>query len=249
MGTYMSDKNNNFPNFLSGGGEMNRLIRDYDWSGTSVGSIDTWPQSLKTTLNIILKSKFPMLLWWGNDMIQFYNDTYRSMLGENGKHPAALGKKGKDGWPETWSILKPLIDHVIRENEAIFSENQLVPIYRNGKMEDAYWTFSYSPVNNDNGDISGVLVVTTETTKYVNSIESLKQSEERFQNLVREATVGIIVMSGEEMKVEIVNELYGRLINRNPEDLLGKPLFSIIPEAADPFLNILNNVRLSGVPV
>ncbi|MEJ0082371.1 MAG: PAS domain-containing protein [Puia sp.] len=114
-------------------------------------------------------------------------------------------------------------------------------------MEDAWWTFSYSPVNDDSGNTGGVLVVTTETTKYVHSIDTIKRSEERFQNLVREATVGIVVMTGEEMKIEIVNELYGRLINRTPEELLGKPLFDIIPEAADPFLNILNTVRLSGV--
>jgi PAS domain S-box-containing protein len=245
----MADGNSNIPHFLSGPGEMTRLIREYDWSNTSVGPMDKWPQSLKTTLNTVLKSKFPMLLWWGEDLIQFYNDTYRIMLGDNGKHPAALGQKGKEGWAETWSILQPLIDYVISENESIFNENQFVPIYRNGVMEEAYWTFSYSPVSDDNGNTGGVLVVTMETTKYVNSIDRIKRSEERFQNLVREATVGIIVMTGEEMKVEIVNEFYGRLINHTTEELLGHPLFDIIPEAADPFLAILNNVRTSGIPV
>ncbi len=249
MEKHIFDNKYKVPNFLSGGGEMSRLIREYDWSGSSVGPIEKWPQSLKTTLNIILKSKFPMLLWWGEDLIQFYNDTYRSMLGNNGKHPSALGQKGKEGWTETWPILKPLIDYVVTENESVFNENQLVPIYRNGRMEDAYWTFSYSPVTDENGNIGGVLVITTETTKYVNSIEAIKGSEERFQNLVRDATVGIIVMTGEEMKVEIVNETYGRLIDRTPDELLGKPLFDIIPETSDPFLNILNNVRLTGVPV
>jgi PAS domain S-box-containing protein len=190
-----------------------------------------------------------MLLWWGDDLIQFYNDTYQSILGDQGTHSVALGQKGKDGWAETWSVMRPQIDYVISANESIFNENQLIPIYRNGRLEDTYWTFSYSPVMDDGGNIGGVLLVTTETTQYVNSIETIKRSEERFQNLVREATVGIIVLTGEEMKVEIVNELYGRLINRTTEELLGKPLFEIIPEAANPSLNILNSVRLSGVPV
>jgi hypothetical protein len=74
------------PPFLSGGGEMGHLVREYDWSTTSIGSRDTWPQSLRTTLSIILNSKFPMFLFWGKDLLCFYNDAYRPSLGNNGKH-------------------------------------------------------------------------------------------------------------------------------------------------------------------
>ncbi len=89
-----------------------------------------------------------MFLWWGEDLIQFYNDAYRPSLGNNGKHPTALGQKGEDCWPEIWPVIKPLIEQVVTENESTWSENQLIPIYRNGSLEDVYWTFSYSPVNN-----------------------------------------------------------------------------------------------------
>jgi hypothetical protein len=85
----------NYP-FLQGGGEMGELTRAFDWSQTSLGSPDKWPQSLRTTVSTILSSKFPMFLWWGEELIQFYNDAYRPSLGNHGKHPLALGQKGKD---------------------------------------------------------------------------------------------------------------------------------------------------------
>src|SRR5205085_956808 len=86
--------------FLKGGGEMGELTRNYDWSQTPVGGPECWPQSLRTTLSILLNAGFPMFLWWGEDLIQFYNDAYRPSLGNNGKHPTALGQKGQDCWPE-----------------------------------------------------------------------------------------------------------------------------------------------------
>ena len=101
--------------FLSGGGEMGERIRTYDWSKTQVGSIRDWPQSLKTTLNILVNSNFPMFLWWGNDLVQFYNDAYRKILGADGRHPGALGQTAKECWPEVWNSISPLISQVIEK--------------------------------------------------------------------------------------------------------------------------------------
>src|SRR5690606_1889611 len=129
---------------------------------TQLGSPETWPQSLKTTLSILLNARFPMFLWWGDDLIQFYNDAYRPSFGEFGKHPEALGQKGADCWPEIWPTIKPLIDQVRLGGPATWSEDQLIPINRNGKLEDVYWTFSYNPVYIENGQIGGVLVVRSE---------------------------------------------------------------------------------------
>src|SRR5688572_1637121 len=122
--------------FLEGGGELGALTRAFDWSKTVIGACDQWPQALKTTVGIILHSDFPMFLWWGDDMIQFYNDAYRPSLGENGKHPKALGQPARECWPEIWNIIYPLIEQVRTTARSFFSENQLVPIYRNGKIED-----------------------------------------------------------------------------------------------------------------
>ena len=93
--------------FLQGGGEMGELTRNFPWETTAVGSPETWPQSLRTALNILLNARFPMFLWWGNELIQFYNDAYRPSLGENGKHPTALGQRGEECWPEIWPTIKP----------------------------------------------------------------------------------------------------------------------------------------------
>lgn len=174
----MSDKVENFPtrdaaqshpeSVIRGGGQMGALIRSMDWSKTSVGEISSWPQSLKTTVNMLLNSKFPMFLWWGPDLVQFYNDAYRSSFGTEGeKHPQAMGQKGKDCWQEIWHIIYPQIEQVLNEGTPTWNENQLVPIYRNGILEEVYWTYSYSPAFNDDGKVEGVLVVVTETTKEV----------------------------------------------------------------------------------
>lgn len=164
--------------FLTGGGEMGERIRNFNWASTSVGSIESWPQSLKTTISIIINSKFPMFLWWGNDLVQFYNDAYRPSLGNDGKHPLALGQKGEDCWPEIWPIIKPLIDQVLAGGEATYNDDQLIPIFRNGKIEDVYWTFGYSPVKDESGNIAGVLVICTENTEKVQDFKRLKESED-----------------------------------------------------------------------
>jgi len=158
--------------FLNDGGQMGELTRAFDWSATTIGSSSTWPTSLRTTVSLILTSKFPMLLWWGPEMIQIYNDAYRPAFGfgEGGKHPAALGQRAKDCWSETWSIIEPLINQVWTTGEATWSEDQHILINRNGRTEDTYWIFSYSPVRIESGQIGGILVVCTETTDKANTL-------------------------------------------------------------------------------
>ncbi|MEO5570881.1 MAG: PAS domain S-box protein [Bacteroidia bacterium] len=186
----MKAKEKKIPAFLTGGGDMGDLIRSFDWSKSVVGSPDTWPQSLRTTLSILLNSKFPMFLWWGNDLIQFYNDAYRPSLGNDGKHPTALGQKGEDCWQEIWPIIKPLIDQVRNGGDSTWSENQLIPIYRNGKLENVYWTFSYSSVLKEDGEVGGVLVTVIETTEKVNNFKKLAESNDQLNFAIEAAELG-----------------------------------------------------------
>lgn len=231
--------------FLSGGGEMGELTRSYDWSQNSIGTPDQWPHSLKTTLGIILHSSFPMFLFWGENLICFYNDAYRPSLGTNGKHPA-LGKKAIDVWPDIWDFIGPLIKQVFETNAAVWYEDQLLPIYRNGKMEDVYWTFSYSPAYGDDGKVSGVFVTCTETTTKVNNQKRLEESEQKFRTLVEELPLSTCVLKGRDMVVEIVNETAIQTWGKGP-DVLGKPLAEVLPElAGQQYLQILDEVYTTG---
>ena len=215
--------------FLQGDGEMAELTRKYDWASTILGDPESWCSTLKSFVSTVLLSKSPMFLWWGNDLIQFYNDAYRSSLGKEGegKHPLALGQCGKDCWPEIWPTIKPLIDHVIQKKEGVWNEDLLVPIFRNGGIEDVYWSFGYTPVLEEDGNVGGVLVTCQETTQKVNMLRKLKESDDRFKNLIRDSTVGIIVLEGESFVVKVVNDIYCTLIQKNYEDVIGQCIFDI----------------------
>jgi signal transduction histidine kinase len=163
---------------FAGTGEMSALIRDFNWSATPLGPVDQWPHSLKTTVAMLLHSRHPMFLWWGPELIQIYNDAYLPSFGI-GKHPAALGQRGDECWPEIWHIIGSQIDDVMQRGVPSWHEDALVPIFRNGAIEDVYWTYGYSPVFKDDGSIGGTLVVCTETTARV--------SAARHEAMLREA--------------------------------------------------------------
>lgn len=233
--------------FLSKGGEMGALTRAKDWSKTLVGSVETWPQSLRTTLGLLLNSKFPMFLFWGPEHICFYNDAYRPSLGNDGKHPSILGQKGADSWPEIWDFIKPLIDQVILEGEATWHEDQLLPIYRNGRMEDVYWTFSYSPVNNESGKPAGVLVICNETTEKVKLVKKLEDSNSRYLNNILQTPSAMCIFRGPDYIVEIANTLMLELWGRKENEVVNKPIFEGLPEAKGQGLEtILENVYKTG---
>lgn len=169
---------------------MGELTRNYDWSSTSLGPVDHWPLSLKNTVGIVLHSAFPMFLFWGDDLLCFYNDSFRPSLGANGKHPA-IGKKAKEVWHEIWDFIGPLIKNVMQTGEPVWFEDQLVPFYRNGRIEDIYWTFSSSPTYGDDGKISGVFVTCVETTDNLNSFKTLKDSRNELEFAIDAAELGV----------------------------------------------------------
>ncbi len=153
--------------FLSGGGEMGVLIATYPWKDTSLGAIESWPQGLRTALSVMLNSRFPMFLFWGPELTSFYNDAFRPSLGNNGKHPSALGQPGRVAWSDEWDEIKPLLDQVRDGGEAVWAEDTFVPFFRDGHLEETYWTFSYSSVRDETGAVAGIFVTCAETTKKV----------------------------------------------------------------------------------
>ena len=154
-----------FADFLAGGGEMGALMRATDWSSTPVGPVEAWPQSLRTAISILLESKFGTMVAWGPELTHFHNDAYRPILGDS-KHPSQ-GKRVADVFPEIWeSFIKPLFDGV-RQGKAVGFENLLVPLHRNGFLEEIYFTFSYNPIRDESSGIGGIFVTVSETTASV----------------------------------------------------------------------------------
>ena len=154
------------PWFLTGGGESGRAARAVDWATTPLGPPERWPATLKTTIATMFRARQPMFLWWGKDLIQIYNDEYLPSFGE-GKHPRAMGQPGRECWQEIWPIIGPQIDDVMERAIGSWNEDALVPIFRNRKLEEVYWTYTYSPVFGDDGAVAGTLVICTETTNRV----------------------------------------------------------------------------------
>jgi signal transduction histidine kinase len=151
--------------FLDGGGAMADIIRRRDWSDSPLGPPETWPGALKMAVGTCLSSRFPMVVWWGPDLLMLYNDAWIPILGES-KHPAGLGRPGAESWPETWPIVGAQFEAALR-GTANWSEDLLLASDRKGYIEECYFTYSHSPLRDASGDIVGVFTAVAETTARV----------------------------------------------------------------------------------
>ncbi len=195
---------------LAGGGEMGALMRSTDWSRTPLGPLSAWPQSLRTIVSTCLNSRFPILIWWGRDLVKLYNDAYRDIVGS--KHPRALGAPGREVWPEIWNIIGPMLEGVLDRGEATWSEDILLPLERKGYPEECYFTFSYSPIRDESGGIGGVFTAVTETTHRVIGDRRLRTLRE-----LASATL-------ESRSAEAVCAAAMAMLGKNPHDL---PFFAL----------------------
>ncbi len=200
--------------FLDGGGEMGQRIRELDWSRTSLGAIDEWPQSLQTAVSICLRSRFPIILWWGQDLTVIYNDAYSPMLG--GKHPGALGQPGLSrlawGDPEVSAVIGPMLRRVLERGEATWSEDRLLILERRGFPEECYFTWSYSPIQDEAGKVGGVFTAVTEMSE--------KVIGQRRLSILRD-------LADRSLEAKTVNETYDnatQILSQHPLDL---PFFLI----------------------
>ncbi len=234
-----------FPrNQIFGTGEMARLTRAFDWSQTTVGPIEQWPDSLLVTVNTMLSSRHPMFLWWGKDLVQFYNDAYRPSIGAD-KHPSALGQRGVDCWPEIWPIIGPEIDAVMSRGQACWHEDQLVPIMRDGRLEDVYWTYGYSPVRDNNGAISGTLVVCTETTNAFIAENRLRTSQQQYKALFELAADAIFV-ADTDGNIKEANLAACRLLGYGRDELFERSYAQLVTENEVPRLWDARDALLRG---
>ena len=222
-----------------GGGQMGELIRQLDWRATPLGDLACWPDGLRTAVDVMLDTRHPAALTWGAEMIFLYNDGCAGLLSPD-KHPRILGLPAAHAWPESHDIVSVEISDVLNGGGSVWQENRRIPIQRDGKVEDAWWTYSRSPVHDaraPNG-IGGVLTLITETTK---PVLAQRGSEARFRALFEQSPlmVHIFDRSGQTLAVNPALErtfgvsadaMLGYNVYRDPQ-LQGSPVHSLIERA------------------
>ncbi|HEX2134455.1 MAG TPA: PAS domain-containing protein, partial [Microvirga sp.] len=228
--------------FLTGGGDMGARMRAHDWTTSTLGPPERWPQSLRTTVSLLLSSRFPMFVAWGPDLAFLYNDGYAPILGA--KHPAALGRPFREVWSEIWRDISPLVERALR-GEATFHEDLPLTMRRAGFEEQTYFTFSYSPVRDESGRIAGMFCACTETTAEVTARSALKAERERLHELFHQAPGFMAVLRGPDHVFELTNAAYLQLVGHR--DLVGKPVREALPDLeGQGFFDLLDRVYRSG---
>ncbi|MGI4721637.1 MAG: ATP-binding protein [Janthinobacterium lividum] len=230
--------------FLSGGGQMGAMMRAHDWSTSPLGHPRSWPQALRTTVGLMLNSKFPMFVAWGPELGFLYNDSYVSVLGE--KHPGALGRRFHDIWREIWDDIHPLIVRALK-GDSTYMDRLPLRMHRHGYDEDTWFRFSYSPVRDEDGTVAGMFCACVEMTGEVLAERYRNEENQRLMTLFEQAPGILAVLRGPDHVFEITNQSYMQLIGHR--GLIGKPAREALPEVADQgFFELLDQVYQSGQP-
>ncbi|HMJ67611.1 MAG TPA: PAS domain S-box protein [Cyclobacteriaceae bacterium] len=223
----------------------NELLKSFDWTATALGDSQAWSQSLRTSISICLNSKFPIIVLWGSEMIQIYNDAYKDMIGL--KHPRAYGAKAKDVWAELWPEIGPMLDSVLKNGESFLLENHPFTLNRKGYDEQRYFTFSYSPVYNDT-HVEGIFVSVNDTTEIILNNQNLRKlRDKQLKNLFVQAPIALSILRGPDHVIEVANDEILKLWGKTSEEVMDKPVFEAIPEARDQgYEDLLNRVFTTG---
>jgi PAS domain S-box-containing protein len=236
---------------FSGGGELGALCRAKDWATHPLGPVEGWPQSLKTTVSIVLNSRFPMIVLWGRELFQIYNDSYRLLMGA--KHPSGLGQGNRECWPEVWHINETIYPRVF-DGESLLFEERMYPLAPHGKPQEYYLTLNYHPVSDESGQVGGVVVTIIDVTKEVlargerdRALAEAKAERERLYEVFMQAPAIIAVLEGPEHVFRVANSRYRALVGGR--DVVGKPLAEALPEiSGQGFRELLDGVRTTGKP-
>ncbi len=233
---------------------MGRLCRKKDWAATPLGPVEQWPPSLKTAAGMVVAQGIAQNLCWGAELVQIYNDAYRDIMG--GKHPTGLGRSVLSTWSEVRDQVATLMQRVL-EGETVYFEDRLFRIERHGSPEDAYFTFSYSPVRTESGEVGGLLINCFETTQQVRAralqaerdrlLEELQLERARLEYVFQQAPSFLAVVRGPDHVFELANDAYYQLVGHR--ETLGKPVREALPEVIEQgFIELLDGVLRTGEP-
>ncbi len=217
---------------LSAGTEMGDAVLAKDWAATPIGTPSVWPPGLRSAVGLCLSSRFPMMVLWGQDLIGIYNDGLRPVLGTV-KHPDGLGAPAKEVWSEIWDEIGPLFSGVLETGKATWAENQRLVLERNGFPEECYFTYSYSPLFDDDGAVEGIFVTAVETTETV-------VAQRRLAGLARLSRTLLDAVDPTEVCVGATNALAG-----DTEDL---PAVDVYLRVGELLTLVASNRRISAAP-
>ncbi|MGZ6020112.1 MAG: PAS domain-containing protein [Phenylobacterium sp.] len=217
-------------------------MREHDWSNSPLGHPSSWPQSLRSVVGLLLGSRFPMFVAWGQDLGFLYNDAYAEILGA--KHPRALGIRFFDIWSEIWDDISPLIAAAMA-GEATYRENLPLVMNRKGYDEQTWFTFSYSPVRDESGAVAGMFCAVKETTGQVLAERRLTEERERQRLMLQQMPGFAAVLSGPEHRYEYVNDAYRKIAGKR--DFIGRTVREVFPDIAEQgFYELLDRVYATG---
>ncbi len=239
---------------FAGDSETARLGRAMDWSATPLGPVEEWAPALRTAVQMMLESPFPINLWCGPDLNLIYNDAYRAVLGS--KHPRAFGRSGKEVWSEIWSVIGSWFDHIRAGGPSVYAEDAKFVMERVGDAPaNAWFTFSLSPVRDDARGVVAFLNIASETTARIDAEReaqharaAAEQAEHQLREVFAQAPAFLAVLRGPKHVFDFVNDAYVRLIGGR--DVIGKPVAEALPEVADQgFVALLDRVLETKQPV
>jgi PAS domain S-box-containing protein len=213
-------------NCLGGGGEMGRLMRAHDWTASPLGPAESWPQSLRSVVSLMLNARQPMFVAWGPELAFLYNDDYIPVFGT--KHPWALGLPFAEVWSDIWSQISPLVEKTL-SGQASWHEDLHIPMRRNGYLEDTWFSFSYNPLYDESGVVSGIFCTCTETTAKILSERALVESEERARGVLDGMAEAFILLD-RDFRILQINAEGLRLENKEASDIIGRRHWDVWPE-------------------
>lgn len=205
---------------FAGPGETLERLRSTNWAETALGPVTQWPDALVTAARLAIPSRMPLLIWWGPNLIQIYNEAYAQLVGT--KHPEAIAMPAKRCWDEVWDELSPLATQVMNDGQATFAENMLLLLERHDYVEETYWTFSFSPITDASGEVAGIFVVTTDVTAQV-------VGARRLETVRQLGTVSVANAGG----VEEICKAAVDVLSANRQAVPFAAVYVIDPEQAD----------------
>ncbi|CAL4866266.1 Sensor histidine kinase RcsC [Asticcacaulis sp. MM231] len=224
-------------------GETGRLIADYDWASTAMGSIETWSPSLRTATGMVLRSPLPIVMLWGEDGFMLYNDAYSVFAG--GRHPWLLGSPVRLGWPEVADFNDNVMKVCLAGGTLAYTDQELT-LLRNGKPEQVWMNLDYSPVPDETGKPAGVIAIVNETTQRIQAERQARAERERQQAMLQQMPGFVAVVSGPDNVYEYVNDAYVRIAERHGE-FIGQRFRDVFPELADQgYFELLDQVYTTG---